>query len=114
MVDESIVAVARKYLQAVAAQGIPVKQGVIFGSQVSGNTDPWSDIDLLVISPRFDDELKREDINLLWRTAARIDSRVEPVPVGYKQFEQDDTSAIVETARQEGQIVSSMDQRIND
>jgi hypothetical protein len=55
---------------------------------------------------RFDDERKREDVNLLWQIAARTDSRIEPIPVGQRQFEEDDSSAIIEIARREGQVVS--------
>jgi hypothetical protein len=87
-------------------RGIPVHQGIIFGSQVSGQPHTWSDIDLLVVSPQFDGERKREDVNLLWRVATRTDSRIEPIAVGQRQFEEDDTSAIIEMARREGQIVS--------
>ncbi len=105
MVNESIINVVRQYLQTLVEQGIPIHQGVIFGSQVSGNTHTWSDIDLLVISPKFDSERKREDIDSLWRIAARTDSRIEPIPVGRHQFEEDDSSAIIEIARQEGQTV---------
>jgi predicted nucleotidyltransferase len=90
-------------------QGIPIHQGVIFGSQVSGQAHIWSDIDLLVISPQFDGERKREDVNLLWRVAARTDSRIEPIAVGQRQFAEDDSSAIIEIARREGQIVSLED-----
>ena len=48
---------------------------------------------------------KRDDINLLWRIAARTDSRIEPIPVGEQQYETDDSSAIIETARREGQRI---------
>jgi predicted nucleotidyltransferase len=105
MVDESIVNTVRQYLQALVERGIPIQQGVIFGSQVSGQPHTWSDIDLLVISPQFDGERKREDVNLLWRIAARTDSRIEPIAVGERQFEEDDSSAIIEMARREGQVV---------
>jgi len=109
MVNESIVNVVKQYLQTLVEQGLPVQQGVIFGSYAGGQPDVWSDIDLLVVSPRFDEKRARKDINLLWRMAARTDSRIEPIPVGQKQFEEDDTSPIIEIARREGQIVSSMD-----
>ena len=59
-----------------------------------------------MVSPRFDDERKREDVNLLWHIAARTDSRIEPIPVGQHQFEEDDSSAIIEIARREGQVIS--------
>ena len=106
MVAESIIKAVRHYLQSVVEQGIPVSQGVIFGSQVTQSTHTWSDIDLLVISPHFDKERRREDVNLLWRIAARTDNRIEPIPVGQSQFETDDSSAIIEIARREGQVVS--------
>ena len=86
-------------------QGIPVEFGVVYGSQVRGKSDALSDIDLLVVSPSFDEERKRSDINLLWRVAARTDSRIEPIPVGLQQFKADDGSAIIEIARREGQII---------
>jgi len=60
---------------------------------------------LLVVSPRFDGERKRADVNLLWHVAARTDSRIEPIPVGQHQFEGDDSSAIIEIARREGQKI---------
>ena len=86
-------------------QGIAVKFGVVFGSQVTGKTDPWSDIDLLVVSPKFDNERNREDINLLWRVAARTENRIEPIPCGERQWFEDDVSTVIEIARREGVAV---------
>lgn len=105
MVDESIVLIVRQYLSNLRKQGLPVTFGVVFGSQAKGNTDRWSDIDLLVISPRFDQQPIRSDINLLWRIAARTDSRIEPIPVGQQQYQHNDTSTIIEIARREGQVI---------
>lgn len=105
MVDESIVLIVRQYLNNLRKQGLPITYGVVFGSQATGSTDRWSDIDLLVISPRFDQLQKRADINLLWRVAARTDSRIEPIPVGQQQYQNNDTSTIIEIARREGQVI---------
>lgn len=105
MVDESIIRVVRRYLQALVEQGISTPQAVVFGSQATGRADVWSDIDLLVVSPRYDQPRKREDINILWRIAARTDSRIEPIPVGERQYQEDDSSAIIEIARREGQMI---------
>jgi uncharacterized protein len=108
MVDESVLNGVRKYLQALRDQGIKVKFGVVFGSQVSGKADPWSDIDLVVVSPSFDAERTREDINMLWRLAAQTDSRIEPIPCGERQWLEDDASAIIEIARREGEAITIM------
>lgn len=109
MVDESVVKTVRMYLRAVQNEGIPVKAGVLFGSYATGKAHEWSDIDLLVISPRFDEQRDRRDIDLLWYIAARTDSRIEPIAVGEKQFKESQDSMIIEIARREGQIIPLAD-----
>jgi len=104
-VDESIVEAVRAYLQNLVDWGIPVTYGVLYGSRVSGQADQWNDIDLLVISPRFDQQPSWEDARLLWRLAAQTDNHIEPIPVGTRMFAEDDSSAIIEIARRVGQII---------
>ena len=105
MVDQSIKESVDKYLRNLIQAGIPVMYGVVFGSYASGKEDQWSDIDLLVVSPRFDAPHTWEDARLLWHVAARTDNRIEPIPVGVRQFAEDDSSAIIEIARRAGQII---------
>jgi hypothetical protein len=102
MVDESVLEGVRTYLQALEAHGFAVSFGVLFGSQVAGRASALSDIDLLVVSPQFDALKGREAVDWLWRIAGRTDSRIEPIPCGEKQWQQDDSSAIVEIARRQG------------
>ena len=104
MVDESIVLAVRSYLHNLQVQGLAVSFGVVFGSQATGRTDRWSDIDLIVVSPRFDAMRNRKDVSLLWHVAARTDARIEPIPCGEQQWS-DGSSPIVEVARREGQMV---------
>ena len=106
MVDPIIIESVRNYLKKVQKKGIVIRFGVVFGSQVTGQADRWSDIDLLVVSPRFDGSRDRRDIDLMWRLAARTDSRIEPIPCGERQWEDDVSSAVVEIARREGETVT--------
>ena len=106
MVTDAVVASVQGYLQALRDRGLPVRFGVVFGSQATGRADEWSDIDLLVVSPHFDGPRSRRDINRLWHVAARVDSRIEPFPCGERQWTRDDASAIIEIARREGHRVS--------
>jgi len=105
MLEQSILKAVQNYLAAVAANGISVERGVVFGSQATGHAQEWSDIDLLVVSSQFDEMKDRSGINLLWRLAARIDSRIEPIPCGSRQWREDDSSAIIEIARREGEML---------
>ncbi|MBU4271788.1 MAG: nucleotidyltransferase domain-containing protein [Planctomycetes bacterium] len=102
MVDQSVVNIVQRYLRALQAAGLAVRFGVIFGSWTAGKAGLWSDIDLLVVSPRFDGPFDRQDVNFLWRQAARIDSRIEPIACGEQQWQRDDSSAVIEIARREG------------
>lgn len=110
MVEQSVERSTRKYLRLIRDHGIAVRFGVIFGSRITGRTDRWSDIDVLVVSPRFDGPRDRRDIDLLWRLAAQTDSRIEPVPCGEIQWREDTSSAMVEIARREGQTISLEEQ----
>lgn len=105
MADKGIVKSIQQYLQVVKQQGIPVKYGVLFGSYARGQEHEWSDIDLLVVSPLYDRHRSYKDIVKLWRIAAHTDVRIEPIPVGEKQFKNDKDSMIVIIARREGQII---------
>ena len=107
MVDRSIEIAVRNYLQNLGTQGLNVCFAVVFGSQTTGKADRWSDIDLLVVSPRFDATRNRKDIGLLWRVAARTDSRLEPIPCGERQWQEDGASPIIEIARREGQVIAA-------
>jgi predicted nucleotidyltransferase len=106
MADKTIVKSIQNYLRAVEQKGIPVKYGVLFGSYAKGQQHEWSDIDLLVVSPRYDKKWTHKDWARLWLIAADTDVRIEPIPVGEKQYQEDDSSVIIEVARREGQIIS--------
>jgi len=105
MVDRSILKAVQGYLAAVRKAGIHANQAILFGSFARGEARPESDIDVAVIAPEFDGPRKREYVGLLWRLRATTDSRIEPIAVGERQWEEDDTSAIVEICRREGQPI---------
>jgi predicted nucleotidyltransferase len=106
MVDSAVVAAVRRYLDVLRRDyTLEIRQGVVFGSFARAEADEWSDIDLIVVAPRFDDVISRADVGLLWRVAARTDSRIEPIPCGERQWAQDRSSAILEIARREGEVI---------
>jgi predicted nucleotidyltransferase len=84
-----------------------VRLAVVLGSHAVGAAGPESDIDLVVVSPAFDGEYSRELVSRLSRTAARTDSRIEPIPCGERQWREDGASPILEIARRQGIPVTS-------
>ncbi len=105
MVTEPITGIVRQYLRQLALTGLSSAYAVIYGSQVKGNPGQWSDIDLVVVSSRFDEAYPREEVQRLWRVAAKVDSRIEPIAAGVREFEENDSRAILEIARREGEKI---------
>jgi uncharacterized protein len=54
MAEKSYLDSVGDYLKTLNDQGLAVRFGVVFGSWAKGNPGQWSDIDLMVVSPRFD------------------------------------------------------------
>lgn len=105
MAGSAVVEVVRRYLAAVREAGIHASRGILFGSWARGNPHPDSDIDILVIAPEFDRPSASREIDILWELRATTDSRIEPIPVGEREWEEDDAIPIIEIARREGEQV---------
>ena len=54
MANPEVIDIVRRYLAALPGVGIHAKQAVLFGSYARGDSDEWSDIDIVVIAPEFD------------------------------------------------------------
>jgi predicted nucleotidyltransferase len=49
-----VTTIVRRYIAALEARGIPVDGVILFGSHAVGRPQEWSDIDIAVISQKFD------------------------------------------------------------
>lgn len=106
MAEPAIVEVVQTYLAAVRQAGLHANRAILFGSHARGDADVDSDIDILVIAPEFDEGHRQEQLDLLWMLRAYTDSRIEPLPVGERQWQEDMSNPIVEIARREGETIS--------
>lgn len=105
MVKSTILNTIKNYVKCLGDEGVAVEFVVLFGSQARGTAHQWSDIDIIVVSPQFDNLHDRFYVDLLWRVAARVDSAIEPLPCGVQQWRDDVDSAIIEIARRNGEIL---------
>ena len=101
----TIIEIVRQYLMAVAKAGISVDSGVLFGSCARGDQRIDSDIDLVVLSPRFDRAKTTDDLDLLWKLRRKTDWRIEPIAAGVHEFAEDSSSPILASARHEGLVI---------
>lgn len=107
MLEPNAVDSVKKYLARLREEGIHADYAVIFGSQAKGNAGKWSDIDIVVVSKKFDGKYGHEDVEKLWVIAGSVDSRIEPVACGEKEWEEDDSRTIIEIARREGRKIAA-------
>ncbi len=103
MAEREIIGIVRDYLRHVQEEeNIPVSLGVIFGSCAREEENPDSDIDLLVVSPLFDECKDTETVNRLWRLVWDVDTRIEPFAGGVREYEENEASPIIGIARRDG------------
>ena len=83
-----VIASVQRFL-AVVGQRRHVDAAYLYGSQAVGSAQPWSDIDVALVSPDFSDDLFQERLELM-RLAVAIDDRIEPRPFRPEDFNETD------------------------
>ncbi|MFW6450515.1 MAG: nucleotidyltransferase domain-containing protein [Nanoarchaeota archaeon] len=85
--DKSTDTIIAKYVDLIKEKFTGVEKVYVFGSYAKGKSTDDSDIDIAFIFSNLDDS-KRFDIQVqLMILAAQIDSRIEPHPISYDDFD---------------------------
>lgn len=101
MVEKSIIENIKKFADSLRKEGIYIDRIALYGSCASGNNHPESDIDIAVISKDFGKDRVEEGM-LLFRIAGTIDSRIEPVPISLKSYEEDTWIPLIYEIKEKG------------
>ena len=81
--DQDVRAAIEQFRAALEASGIDVHDLVLYGSQVGGNPDEHSDIDVVVVSDSFEGMNVVERLEAIGKAAARA-RIIDPIePLGY-------------------------------
>jgi predicted nucleotidyltransferase len=80
---------------------IPVKKILLFGSYAKGTSDINSDIDLVVVSASFNKGSYINNMQYLFRKAAKVSSLLEPIPATPAEIRNPDKRVFL------GQIIKS-------
>ena len=107
MVDQGVIDAIKHYLKGLPDQGIHPVCAVLFGSYAEGAPHAWSDIDIVVIAPEFDESKRLRDVQRLWIATRGADSRIEPVACGAKEWEANDVNPILDMARAKGVTIAA-------
>lgn len=101
MAKNEVIELLKKYCLLLNSSGIPVEKAFLYGSYSRGDENPESDIDVMIVSPVFDnyDDLVKVKA---WRLTEKINLRIEPYTVGSKKFLTDMVSPLLQIVKQEG------------
>ncbi len=101
MLQQDAINIVRQYVSNLNNAGIAIFKAYLFGSYARNEANENSDIDVLLVSDAFDTD---DDVVLStpWSPKYRVDYRIEPIAIGRKRFQTDDTSLIIEVVRKEG------------
>lgn len=80
MLNQKKIETVIRYKNKLTDLGVPVTKVIIFGSQVKGTPNKWSDLDVCVISPTFGVDRLSERV-LLTKISHSISEEIEPHPM---------------------------------
>ncbi|MFH0756013.1 MAG: nucleotidyltransferase domain-containing protein [Bacteroidota bacterium] len=91
-----------EYIKILNESGLLIEKAFLFGSASRDEEHEVSDIDVMLISKRFDDSTDDLAYSLIWKLTRRIDSRIEPFAVGLSRYDNDNVSPLLQIVKKEG------------
>jgi len=103
-IPKKIIRIVQNYIERLSEEEkILIKKVIIFGSHAKGKTHKWSDIDVCILSPDFQDSLKAMELLLIKRKREEVIAGLEPVGFTEKDFK--DGSSLIEEIKKTGVVL---------
>ncbi len=99
MAEHEIERIVQEYGRLLVTAGLPVYCVTLYGSQVTGETNAESDIDVVVVLEHIDEAEARSILMDLWGKTVAVDNRLEPVLCDLKEWTGSDCRPIIASAR---------------
>jgi len=78
-ISPQIIARINNFIDYVEQSGIPIEKAILFGSYANGSANKWSDIDLAMVSSKFEGN-RYYDLDKLVDARLKVDSDISPLP----------------------------------
>ena len=103
-IPKKITKVVQNYVQRLSKEEkVPIKKVIIFGSHAKGKMHKWSDIDIYILSPRFQDNLKAIEFLLVKRLRKEVMAGLEPV--GFTEEDFKTSSSLIDEIKKTGVVL---------
>ncbi len=105
MAQGEVIELLKEYIELLRSEGITVSKAFLYGSYCDDLATEESDIDILLVSDGFEESNDRL-VGKVWRLTGKVNSRIEPVLVGTKSYENSENSPLITKVKETGiQIV---------
>ncbi|MDF1576134.1 MAG: nucleotidyltransferase domain-containing protein [Bacteroidales bacterium] len=91
-----------EYVRILNESGLQIEKAFLFGSAARNEEREESDIDVMLVSKRFDDSSDDKAFGLIWRLTRKVDTRIEPFAVGLSRFDNDENLPLLQIVKKEG------------
>ncbi|MFH0856376.1 MAG: nucleotidyltransferase domain-containing protein [bacterium] len=92
----------KEYVKILKKDNLPINKVILFGSYAKGSQHKWSDVDLCIVSPKFDNPLEATDY--LWqKTIFNMKYTIEPIGFSPKDFRE--SSSLINEIKKTGIVI---------
>ncbi|MCD6584907.1 MAG: nucleotidyltransferase domain-containing protein [Desulfobacteraceae bacterium] len=88
-IPDIIIHKVKEYIDILNKNGFRIKQAVLFGSYVDGNYNKWSDIDIALVSDKFEG-IRFNDRKKIRQYKFEVSADIEPLPYTPDDFSKND------------------------
>lgn len=96
MVKNSIKKIAKDYVEFLQEDGLVIEQALLFGSHVKDKAGKHSDIDLCIVSPKFQNNFEAMQYLFQKRRSIDVSYGIEPVGYSPQDFAEDENPFVWE------------------
>lgn len=101
MAQSEIIKLLQSYIRLLNNAGLKIHKAFLYGSFARNTATPDSDIDVMLVSEKFDNNNIDEKAKA-WQLTRKVDLRIEPFTIGLRRFFSDDDSPLVAAVKKEG------------
>ena len=101
MAKGEVIELLKRYILLLNSNGISVYKAFLFGSYSTNTATEASDIDIMIISEKYD-ETDDEAVGKIWKLTRMVSTKIEPFLIGKNKFISDDNSPLIEQIKRQG------------
>lgn len=101
MPKTEVIELLKEYITLLNSNGISVYKAFLFGSYSSNTANDASDIDVMIVSEKYD-ETDDEAVGKIWKLTRLVSTKIEPFMIGKNKYNSDDNSPLIEQIKTKG------------